>query len=330
MKSLLLLALVLTTPALAQSREIGIIDFYGARTVPVSRLMDALGIKPGDSVTPELDRGIERLQAVPGVQRAALNAVCCENKKTTLYVGIEETGTPAMKFDSAPTGDVLLPPEILQAAEAFEAAFAEAVRAGDFGEDDSQGYALMRFPAARAAQVRFAHLASHHRAELAAVLHRSANQEHRAVAAQVLAYAPANQVLVVDLVRATRDPYSTVRNNVVRALAILAGFSRQHPDRGIAVPPEPIVDLLNSLVWTDRNKSSMALMQISEARDPALLAMLKTRALPSLAEMARWRVPGHALAPFFILARIAGVPDNEIVPAWESGRREEIIQKASR
>jgi hypothetical protein len=329
MRFVLPAVLAIASPALAQSREIGIIDFYGARTVPVARLRDALGIKPGDSVTPELELSIERLRAVPGVQRAAMDAVCCEEGKTTLYVGIEDTGTPAMTFDSAPTGDILLPAEILQAAEAFESAFAEAVKAGDFGEDDSRGYALMRFPAARAAQERFVHIASHHRAELAAVLHRSANQEHRAIAAQVLAYAPANQALVVDLVRATRDPYSTVRNNAIRALAILAGFGRQHPERGIAVPPEPMVDLLNSLAWTDRNKSSMALMQISEARDPALLAVLKTKALPSLVEMARWKVPGHALAPFFILARIARVPDSEIFPAWESGRREEIIQRAS-
>lgn len=322
--------LVIASPALAQSREIGIIDFYGARTVPVARLQTALGIRPGDSVTPALDQAVERLQAVPGVQHAAIDAVCCEEGKTTLYVGIEETGTPAMTFDPAPTGDILLPAEILQAAEAFEAAFAEAMKAGDFGEDDSQGYALMHFPAARAAQERFAHLAAHHRAALAAVLHRSANQEHRAIAAQILAYAPANQSLVVDLVGATRDPYSTVRNNAVRALSIIAGFGRQHPERGIAVPPEPLVDLLNSLVWTDRNKSSMALMQISEGRDPALLAVLKAKALPSLVEMARWRVPGHALAPFFILARIAGIPDSEIFPAWEGGRREEILQKASR
>lgn len=330
MRLVLLASLAIASTARAQSREIGIIDFYGVRTVSTAALREALGVRIGDSVTTAVFERIKALEAVPQVQRAMIDAVCCEEGKTTLYVGIEETGTPAMAFDSAPTGSVELPAEVLQASEAFEAAFAEAVKAGEFGEDDSQGHALMRFPAARAAQERFAQVASRHRGALAAVLHRSANREHRAIAAQVLAYARANQALVDDLVQATRDPYSTVRNNVVRALAILASFGREHPDRGIAVPPEPLVDLLNSLVWTDRNKSSMALMQISENRDPALLAVLKTRALPSLVEMARWKVPGHALAPFFILARIAGVPDNEIFPAWESGRREEIIQRASR
>jgi hypothetical protein len=188
----------------------------------------------------------------------------------------------------------------------------------------------MHFPAARAVQERFVILAARYGAELAQVLHQSANQEHRAIAAQVLGYSADKRAVVAHLVQATRDPYSTVRNNAVRALALIAAYGHRHPDLGIVVPPEPLVDLLNSLVWTDRNKSSMALMRISEARDPALLAVLKARALPSLIEMARWKVPGHALAPFFILSRIAGIPDSEIFPAWESGRREEIIQKASR
>jgi hypothetical protein len=271
-----------------------------------------------------------RLESVPGVIRAAVDAVCCEEGRTTLYIGIEERGAPALTFDPAPTGSALLPPDILEAYAAFDSAFTLAIQAGDFAEDDSEGHAYMHFPAAKAAQQRFFHLASHNRGVLTTVLHQSANQEHRAIAAQVLAYSPAKRTIVPDLVQATRDPHSTVRNNAVRALALIAGFGRRHPDRGIVVPAEPLVDLLNSLVWTDRNKSSMSLMQISESRDSALLRTLKERALLSLVEMARWKSPGHAMAPFIILGRIAGLPENEIFTAWESGRREEIIEAAQR
>ena len=330
MKYFLLVPLILSPPALAQSPEIGIIDYYGVRTVPMATLQAALGVRIGDSVTPAVFERVHALEAVPRVQRAMIDAVCCEEGKHTLYVGIEEAGTPAMTFDSAPMGSVVLPDEVRRASEAFEAAFTRAVEAGDFGEDDSQGHALMHFPAARAAQEQFVGLAARHAIELAQVLHQSANQEHRAIAAQVLGYSADKRAVVAHLVRATRDPHSTVRNNAVRALALIAAYGYRHLDLGIVVPPEPLIDLLNSLVWTDRNKSSMALMRISESRDPALLALLKARALPSLVEMARWKVPGHALAPFFILGRIAGVPDPEIFPAWEAGRREEIIQRASR
>ena len=296
--------------------------------VSTGRLREALQIKEGDSVTPAVRDEVWRLEAIPGVERAAIDAVCCEEGKTTIYIGVEETGAPGLTFNPAPDGAVLLPAEIVRAYEAFETAFAEAIQAGDFAEDDSQGHALMHFPAARAAQERFVHLASHHRAELTTVLRQSASQEHRAIAAQVLAYSPAKQLIVHELVRATRDPYSTVRNNAVRALALLAGFGQQYPDRGIVVPAEPLVDLLNSLVWSDRNKASLALMQISESRDSALLALLKARALPSLIEMARWKAPGHAVAAFFILGRIASLPDNEIFAAWEGDRRDGVLEAA--
>ena len=326
----LVLLVLGSAPLAAQMPAVGNIDFYGARTVPVARLREAIRIKPGDSVTSAVLEEARRLEAVPGVLRAAVDAVCCEEGKTTLYIGIEELGAPALAFDPAPTGRVLLPEEILEGYAAFETAFTQAMQAGDFAEDDIAGHQLMHFPAARAAQERFVHLAAHHGAVLTSVLHQSANQEHRAIAAQVLAYSPAKQTIVADLVRATRDPYSTVRNNAVRALALIAAFGHRHPDRLISVPPEPMVDLLNSLVWTDRNKSSLALMQISESRDPALLRILRERALPSLVEMAHWKSPGHAMAPFILLGRIAGLAETEIYTAWESGRREEVIQAGQR
>jgi hypothetical protein len=315
-------------PAVGQSGTVGNIDFYGIHTVSPARLREALRVKEGDSITSAVLKESERLESIPGVQRAAVDAVCCEEGKTTLYIGIEEAGTAPLVFNPAPGGQVLLPDEIVRSYEAFEAAFMEAVQAGDFVEDGSQGHALMHFPAARAAQERFVHLASHRRSVLTNVLHQSANEEHRAIAAQVLAYSPAKRTIVPELVLAIRDPSSKVRNNAVRALALIAGYARQNPDRGIVVPPEPLVDLLNSLAWTDRNKSSMALMQITETRDSALLALLKDRALPSLIEMARWKAPGHAVAAFFILGRIAALPDNELFAAWENDRREEIIEAA--
>jgi hypothetical protein len=322
--------LACAVPARAQMPPIGAIDFYGARTVPVARLREALRIHEGDSVTPALMDGIPRLEAVPGVARAAIDLVCCEEGRTTIYVGIEETGSPALTFDPAPAGQVRLPEEVLQGHRAFQAAFEEAIAAGDFAEDDSAGHALMHFPAARRVQERFVVLAAMYFLQLRTVLHESADQEQRAIAAQVLAYLPGKKGIVSDLVKATRDPFPAVRNNAVRALALIARYARRHPDRGILVPYEPLVELLNSLVWTDRNKSSLALMQISESRDPALLALLKARALHSLMEMARWHSTGHALPALFILGRIGGMEDGEIFSSVQGNRRDVILEAAQR
>jgi hypothetical protein len=74
--------------------------------------------------------------------------------------------------------------------------------------------------------------------------------------------------------------------------------------------------MLNSLDWTDRNKSSFVLLGLSASRDPALMTLLREGALASLLEMAQWKSDGHANAPFHILGRVAGLPETEIDKAW--------------
>jgi hypothetical protein len=100
-------------------------------------------------------------------------------------------------------------------------------------------------------------------------------------------------------------------------LALIADFGLKHPALGIGVNPQPFVSLLNSLVWTDRNKAAFALLRLSETRDPKLLADLRAQALPALIEMARWKNRGHAAAPYFLLGRVAGLPEKQIENAWE-------------
>ncbi len=47
--------------------------------------------------------------------------------------------------------------------------------------------------------------------------------------------------------------------------------------------------MLNSLEWTDRNKSALVLEELTRKRDTALLKLLRERAVPALVEMARWK-----------------------------------------
>ncbi|MFP5353966.1 MAG: SGNH/GDSL hydrolase family protein [Gemmatimonadota bacterium] len=49
----------------------------------------------------------------------------------------------------------------------------------------------------------------------------------------------------------------------------------------------------------------------------------------SLVEMARWRNAGHALAPYLILARVAGVDDDEAFRLWQAGDRESVLAKVA-
>jgi hypothetical protein len=319
------------TPHLAAQKNatVAIVDFYGLRQITEAQVRQALRIVEGDTITePTLRSAEKRLRVIPGIRDARVGAVCCDNGKTLVYVGIEENGTPAVHFNPPPKGHSRLPDEIVRAGAAFDAAFEKAVERGDFEEDDSKGHSLMHDPGARAVQEGFVALADKYRRQLRDVLHDSDNEEQRALAANVLGYASDKASVVTDLSAAMRDPDADVRNNATRALWLIAAFAEKQPGRKIRVPPDPFVDLLNSLTWTDRNKSSLALMSLTEPRDPALLLTLRQRAVPALAEMARWKNPGHAIAPMMVLGRVAGIPESDLASAAESGRRTTIVDTA--
>ena len=98
--------------------------------------------------------------------------------------------------------------------------------------------------------------------------------------------------------------------------------------RSIRVPYEPFIALLNSPVWSDRNKASGALMVLSRDQNAELLTRLRREAIGPLVEMARWKSAGHALAAFIILGRIAGYSEEAARGAWNRGEREAVISAA--
>jgi hypothetical protein len=323
------LALILTLLSTSQSDfqlpAIQTIDFYGLRTVSEAQVRKALQIKEG-TLPPESTLPAQlRVEAIDRVIHARLNFVCCEKGKTTLYVGIQEQDLPSLEFRPAPTGSVRLPFDVPPAGAAYDIAFQRAMEAGDHAEDQSAGHSLMHFQEARVAQQKFIVLAQLHPAILHDVLRNSADARQRALAAQILAYAADKRDVVADLIYGTSDPNDDVRNNSTRALWLIAKLAQRKPDLQIQVPPTVFIDLLNSLVWTDRNKSSYALMETTFNRDPATLAEIRAKALPSLVEMARWKAIGHAQPAIFLLGRIGGISEDDIQAAIDRGDREAVI-----
>jgi hypothetical protein len=88
------------------------------------------------------------------------------------------------------------------------------------------------------------------------------------------------------------------------------------------------VDLLWSLVWTDRNKSSVALSRLTVGRDSALVAELRARAIRPLIDILRWTDPGHGLPALVILGWIEGRTDEEIFGLIRRGDRAAIVALA--
>jgi HEAT repeat protein len=186
----------------------------------------------------------------------------------------------------------------------------------------------MADPACRTLQERFAAIAARDLPLLKDVLRNSADGEHRAIAAYIIGYAPKKSDVVDDLQQAIRDPEDDVRNNAMRALGAIAVLASLKPDLEIQIAPTWFVEMLNSVVWSDRNKAALALVNLTDKRPENLLNLMRERALPSLAEMARWKSLGHALPPFMLLGRIAGLNEQQIQDSWTSGKREALIAKA--
>jgi hypothetical protein len=317
------------SPAGAQLPRVGIIDLYGLHKTTPQQVRDALGIAVGDSLTAiTLLQVPAKLAALPGVASASIDPVCCEDGKTMLYVGVAEDSVPGLELHAPPNGAARLTEDVMAAGTALAEAQRRAIMRGFVKEDVSQGHSLMADSAARMIQLQLVGLAARHLDTLRKVLRTSSDADHRAFAAEVLAYNANKQAIVGDLVYAMRDPDRDVRNSATRALWVIATYSQQHPELKINVPYEPFIDLLNSLAWTDRNKSSLALMQLTESRNPALLAALKARAFDSLVDIAQWTNPGHSMAGAVMLGRIAGIPDSEIYAMFERGERDKIIEAA--
>jgi hypothetical protein len=56
------------------------------------------------------------------------------------------------------------------------------------------------------------------------------------------------------------------------------------------------------------------LAALTKSRDVGVLGTLKARAWEALLEMARWRTTGWSGFPREILARIAGIPEERVMP----------------
>jgi hypothetical protein len=328
-----LLLILLAAPLGAQQSmpPIGSIDFYGLHNVAADAARRALGIALGDVLPDSAARAaiVARLRAIPGVQDARLVAVCCEpSGRTMLFVGIAEPGAPRPTFHAAPTGNVRLPAEVVARDSVFSLRLLDAVRAGRSAEVDSGGHEFFADSALKAIQHEYLAFTATHIPLVRDVLAHSASSDQRVLAAELLDYAPDVRTVIPDLVAAMRDPMSDVRNAAMRALWVIAAYGQKEPSTGIHVPAAPFIDLLWSLDWTDRNKSSFALSELTVSRDSTLLSELRARALRPLVDIARWSDPGHAYPGVMLLGRIEGRSDQQIVAAMQSAGRTAIIDQA--
>ncbi len=317
------------TPLAAQRPTVAIIDFYGVRKIPVEKLRKALGFAEGGQMPASKVETELRLNLVPGVVAAQLEAVCCEaGGKAIVYVGIEERGALHFVYRSEPDREVRVPEEVETAYMAFLEQVTEAAKAGVPEEDLTEGHSLMRFPAAREAQLKFIDLEETHDAALREVVRQSADPAHRAMAAYVLGYAKQKERVLDDLFYALKDSDATVRANALRALGAIGVKAALDPDAEIKVPATWFIEMLNSLSWTDRTQAARFLVNLTDSRDQRILTQIRERAFESVAEMAKWKQAEHSLPAYILLGRVAGFAEEDLQNAWSTGDRDVLINRA--
>jgi hypothetical protein len=314
--------------AWAQAPRIGDINTYGLRKVSAEKVMAAAGLASGGALPASKGDAEDAIEKLPGVVLARIEAVCCDGSVAQVFVGIEEKGAPQPSMRSMPEGAARLPRELVDAYHGYLTAVAKAAARGEAAEDLTSGHPLMADAEARSLQGRFQDFAGQHTSWLRDVLRSDASGEERAIAATVIGYAPDKKDILNDLQFALQDPDDSVRVNAMHALAAVGVYGRKHPDRNLRVSPTWLVELLHSIMLSDRLESTRALLILTDAADQATLGLIRDRALGDLIEMARWKTLRYALPPFLLVGRVAGLKDAETERLWEKGERETVFTRA--
>jgi len=324
----LLLLMLSIAPAAEQGGDarLGELEFFGHKGLDVDAVRSALPLREGDRFEPSagLKRVIaERVVEVIGRGPTDVNFVCCDERQAWMvYVGLPGSSTTPVVYRPTPAGDTRFPPEIVRLRDELDDATMTAVMSGHGSEDDSQGYSLSSEPALRSKQMALRAYALRSERLIIDVLDRSSDTRHRAIAAEALGYARTSDRQIAALVHACLDSNDGVRNDAVRALAVLARAKAAVARR---IPAAAVIPLVASGIWTDRNKGIMLLDALTERRDPRLLRQLRDSALDSLIEMARWRSRGHAESARVVLGRIAGIAEPRLRQLVQDDQPEAII-----
>ena len=310
----LFLVLAIPVAGQRQNNRLGEIEFFGAQDIDVQKVRASLLLHEGEEFSldslPDLTSRIKQtVKVITGTEATDVARVCCDQHGDWMfYIGLQGKNYRSFHYNAVPTGSIRFPAEVVNLYRQAMNLLFESIQK-HATEDRTHGYSLSRYPPLRAKQLAMREYAIHNAALIRRVLVQSAAAEQRTVAAELLGYAKPDKQQIKALVRASQDSNESVRNNAVRALAVLAGSK---PSVANNISASRFVNMLNSGIWTDRNKGTYLVSVITVRRDPRLLKLLSGQASDSLLEMARWRDPGHADSARIILGRIAGIDEKQL------------------
>ena len=309
---------------------IGEINYFGYGDLPLQEIRTAIPWHVGDTLTfatfsrKPVD---DAIVSVLGKPPTDVNITCCDaSKHLEVFIGLPGSTSHPVPTAPTPSGNTHLDPEGLRLYEQEQPLLLQAVTHGTAGEDDSPGYMVSNDLALKAVNLSMRSYALGRESALKYVLQTASDPQDRRAAAALMGYVQSSNTQAEALSQAITDPDNEVRNNAVRALPVLStATTKVHPKINI----KPLINLLYSGSWTDRNKASLLLLRMTDVRNPAILDSLRKEALAPLIEGASWTdVPGHSTPFLLILGRIGGIPDQKLEDLIKAGNTNEIISAA--
>jgi len=336
-KLIILLSVAFGSPVYSQNSLVGTIEYYG-RGFAIGEARTCLNFNENDSISfLEDDKdyavaktGIEMcLLKLPSVKQAEVSFVCCNQpgEQWMVYVGSDTVATTKKIINKI--SDVRLSAAIAAKYVQLMELLVTAIQQNEADEDNSNGHAFLRYLPARKIQESFIPYANANIKLLKTVLKTSKYPEEREVAATVIAYYSNKKEIVNDLIDAIDDPDEGVRNAALKAVGVIADYAKNKPELSITIPADPFIELMNSISWTDRNKSSLVLLSLTNKREKNVLDELKLKAMDAVIDMAGWKNMGHAIPGFILLGRMAGWTDQVTMSGINNERKSQIEEMLS-
>ena len=211
-----------------------------------------------------------------------------------------------MTFAAAPTGEHPDPDNLLALWREYQDKAMGLLMDGKItptAEEKCPFFHCITFAHESLAQYKdaFAKRVPPHETTLAKILREDKRDEHRALAAFLLAHISSGQRVVELMLPVVRDPSELVRNNAMRVLAMIAqNYS------SIPIPVAPVIEALHYPTTTDRNKASAILDGIAKHADAQTKAAIKIGAGEVLVQMLALRQPNNHDFAYSILKSISG------------------------
>jgi hypothetical protein len=328
----LLLLLAIPTRGQNQQIRVGEVEYFGAKGVDLEKVKASLPIHEGeelsfDALSDSISQVKASIKKSTAEEPTDVGPVCCDlHGNWIIYIGLRGQNLHTFHNTLPPQGSIRFPQEVKALYDQTMNLLFDSIRAGAT-EDRSRGYALSTYPPLRAKQLAMREYATHNATFIRRILNESSDAKQRTIAAQLLGYANHDRLEIASLVKASHDSEEGVRNNAIRALGVLA---ESRPTIANEIPGRGFVEMLNSGIWSDRNKAAYLLSVLTISRKPRLLQLLRRRASESLLEMARWRERGHAQSSQLILGRIAGIEEHRLQELVGSNNIDPIIEAFSR